>query len=146
KEAQAEQDRFIEIIDKMVKEVVKDEVKGQLNKILSKKIADFATLMIERNVADTHERVVLAKSTSQPKSAYETAASLTEFELKKILFVKMHDSESYRAAQEHRDLCDCLAKSYKLEKDLFDTYGEAYSLKRDRDDKDKDEDPSAGSD
>ncbi|GKC92106.1 hypothetical protein Tco_1157548, partial [Tanacetum coccineum] len=36
--------------------------------------------------------------------------------------------------------------SYKLDKDLFDTYGEAYSLKRDRDDKDKDEDPSVGSD
>ncbi|GJX29808.1 RNA-directed DNA polymerase, eukaryota, reverse transcriptase zinc-binding domain protein [Tanacetum coccineum] len=36
--------------------------------------------------------------------------------------------------------------SYKLDKDLFDTYGEAYSLKRDRDDKDKDEDPSGRSD
>ncbi|GKG23058.1 hypothetical protein Tco_0388361, partial [Tanacetum coccineum] len=32
------------------------------------------------------------------------------------------------------------------ELDLFDTYGKAYSLKRDRGDKDKDEDPSAGSD
>ncbi|GJR65743.1 hypothetical protein Tco_0011808 [Tanacetum coccineum] len=71
----------------MVKELVKDEVKGQLNKILPKKIANFATPMIERNVVDSYERV-----------------------------------------------------------DLFDTYGEAYSLKRDRDDKDKDEDPSVGSD
>ncbi|GKB90769.1 hypothetical protein Tco_0963041 [Tanacetum coccineum] len=34
----------------------------------------------------------------------------------------------------------------KLDKDLFESYGKAYSLKRDRKDKDKDEDPSAGSD
>ncbi|GJY71346.1 DNA-directed DNA polymerase, partial [Tanacetum coccineum] len=85
KEDRTEQERFIEIIDKSVKEMVKDEVKGQLNKILPKKIADFATPMIERNVVDSYERVVLAKSASQPKSTYEAAASLTEFELKKIL-------------------------------------------------------------
>ncbi|GJR96870.1 hypothetical protein Tco_0269044 [Tanacetum coccineum] len=45
------------------------------------------------------------------------AASLTKFELKKII----------------------------LNKDLFESYGKAYSLKRDREDKDKDEDPPAGS-
>ncbi|GJV33851.1 retrovirus-related pol polyprotein from transposon TNT 1-94 [Tanacetum coccineum] len=146
KEAQAKQDRFIEIIENAVKELVKDEVKGQLNKILSKKIADFVTPFIKRNVADSHERVVLDKSASQQKSTYKAVASLTEFELKKILLDKMHDSESYRAAQEHRDLYDSLAKSYKLDKDLFDTYGEVYSLKRDREDKDKDEDPFARSD
>ncbi|GJU46054.1 hypothetical protein Tco_1203320 [Tanacetum coccineum] len=142
KEAQAEQERFIEIIDKSMKEMVKDEVKSQLTKILPKKIADFATPLIEITIADSHERVVLAKSSSQPKSTYEAAASLTEFDLKKILLNKMQDSESYRAALEHRELYDSLAKSYNIDKDLFDTYGEPYSLKRDRDEKDKDEDPS----
>ncbi|GKA24994.1 hypothetical protein Tco_0711027 [Tanacetum coccineum] len=71
--------------------MVKDEVKSQLTKILPKKIADFATLLIESIVVDSHERVVLAKSSSQPKSTYEAAASLTEFELKKILLDKMKD-------------------------------------------------------
>ncbi|GKC62711.1 hypothetical protein Tco_1095309, partial [Tanacetum coccineum] len=112
KEAQVEQGRFIDIIDKMVKELAKDEVKGQLNKILLKKIANFATPIIKRNITESQERVVLTKSASQPKSTYEAAASLTEFELKKILLDKMHDSESYRGAQEHRDLYECLAKSY----------------------------------
>ncbi|GJU52749.1 hypothetical protein Tco_1226463 [Tanacetum coccineum] len=144
KEAQAEQERFIEIIDKSVKEMIKDEVKSQLTNILPKKIADFATLLIESKVADSHERVVLAKSSSQSKSTYEAAASLSEFELKKILIDKIKDSESYRAAPEHRELYDCLAKSYKLDKDLIESYGESYSLKRDRDKKDKDKDPSAG--
>ncbi|GKC13590.1 hypothetical protein Tco_1010372, partial [Tanacetum coccineum] len=49
-------------------------------------------------------------------------------------------------AQEHRDLYDALVKSYKLDKDLFESYGKAYSLKRDREDKDKDEDLPARSD
>ncbi|GJZ11693.1 hypothetical protein Tco_0546452 [Tanacetum coccineum] len=34
----------------------------------------------------------------------------------------------------------------ELDKDLFNSYGKVYSLKRDREDKDKDEDPPAGSD
>ncbi|GJW05169.1 hypothetical protein Tco_1564025 [Tanacetum coccineum] len=114
--------------------------------ILPTKIHDFATPLIEITVAESHDRVVLAKSSSQPKSTYEAATSLTEFDLKKILLDKMQDSKSYRAAQAHKDLYDSLAKSYKLDKDLFDTYGKAYSLKRDREDKDKDEDPSTGSD
>ncbi|GKA36381.1 hypothetical protein Tco_0722872 [Tanacetum coccineum] len=60
----------------------------------------------------------------------------------------MQKSKSYRAAHKHRDLYDELVKSYKLEKDLFESYGKAYSLKRDREDKDKDkdEDPPARSD
>ncbi|GJZ11651.1 hypothetical protein Tco_0546410 [Tanacetum coccineum] len=69
-----------------------------------------------------------------------------KFELKKILLDKMQKSKSYRAAQEHKDLYDALVESYKLEKDLFESYGKTYYLKRDRDDKDKDEDLPAGSD
>ncbi|GJU14435.1 hypothetical protein Tco_1142401 [Tanacetum coccineum] len=37
-------------------------------------------------------------------------------------------------------------KSYNTNKDLFDSYGEVFSLKWSRDEKDKDRDPSAGSD
>nr|GFC68439.1 hypothetical protein [Tanacetum cinerariifolium] len=58
----------------------------------------------------------------------------------------MLKSKSYRGAQEHKELYDALVKSYKLDKDLFESYGKAYSLKRDHEDKDKDEDPHAGSD
>ncbi|GKB11118.1 hypothetical protein Tco_0845041 [Tanacetum coccineum] len=45
-----------------------------------------------------------------------------------------------------RNLYDALIKSYQFDKDLFDSYGKAYSLKRSREDKDKDEDPPAGPD
>nr|GEW10058.1 retrovirus-related Pol polyprotein from transposon TNT 1-94 [Tanacetum cinerariifolium] len=57
-------------------------------------------------------------------STYEAVVSLTEFELKKILFDKIQKSKSYQRAQEHKDLYDALVKSYKLDKDLFKSYGE----------------------
>ncbi|GKE30819.1 hypothetical protein Tco_1446203, partial [Tanacetum coccineum] len=50
------------------------------------------------------------------------------------------------AASKHIECYDGLIKSYDLDKSLFSTYGNVYSLKRDRNDKDKVEDPSAGSD
>nr|GEU37476.1 hypothetical protein [Tanacetum cinerariifolium] len=79
------------------------------------------------------------------ESSYESAASLTKFELKKILIDKIDKSESYLAAPEHRVCYDGLVKSYELDKTLFSTYDKVYSLKRNQKDKDKDEDPSAGS-
>ncbi|GKF26908.1 hypothetical protein Tco_0082802, partial [Tanacetum coccineum] len=41
-------------------------------------------------------------------------------------------SESYKAAPEHKELYEGLVKSYNLDKDLFSSYGKAYSLKRDQ--------------
>ncbi|GKA55985.1 hypothetical protein Tco_0755057 [Tanacetum coccineum] len=117
--AQADKEKYIDIIEKSVKEIIKDEVKSQLPHILPKEISDFAT---------------------------PAAASLTKFELKKIMLDKLEKSKSYRAAEQHRDLYDALVKSYQVDKDLFDSYGKVYSLKRGHEDKDKDEDPPAGSD
>ncbi|GJR23254.1 retrovirus-related pol polyprotein from transposon TNT 1-94 [Tanacetum coccineum] len=76
----------------------------------------------------------------------EAAATLTEFELKKILIDKIVKSKSYLAAPEHRECYEGLRKSYDIDKTLFSTYEKVYSLKRSRKDKDKDEDHSAGSD
>ncbi|GKE38388.1 hypothetical protein Tco_1461793 [Tanacetum coccineum] len=75
-------------------------------------------------VTKSLEHVVLAKESLQPKSTYKAVASLTEFE------------ECYNG----------LIKSYDLDKSLFSTYDKVYSLKRNRKVKDKDEDPSPGSD
>ncbi|GKF52910.1 hypothetical protein Tco_0159820, partial [Tanacetum coccineum] len=99
-----------------------------------------------RSVSKSLEAVVLAKSSSQAKSTYEAAASLSEFELTKILIDKMEEHKSYLRADYKKELYDALIKSYNTDKDLFETYGEVFTLKRSRDDKDKDQDPSAGSD
>ncbi|GKE19210.1 hypothetical protein Tco_1426787 [Tanacetum coccineum] len=54
--------------------------------------------------------------------------------------------KSYLRADYKRELYDALVKSYNTNKHLFDTYGEVFLLKRSRDNKDKDQDPSTGSD
>ncbi|GJT45522.1 hypothetical protein Tco_0954237 [Tanacetum coccineum] len=92
------------------------------------------------------ELAVLAKESSQPHSTYKAAASLTEFELKKILIEKMDKSQSYLKATEHRECYYGLIKSYNLDKSLFSTYDKVYPLRKSQKDKDKDEDPSTGSD
>ncbi|GJT85491.1 hypothetical protein Tco_1067208 [Tanacetum coccineum] len=95
-------------------------------------------------IKESHDEVTLAKVSYQPQFTYEVASTLTEFELKKILLDKMEKSESYLTALEHRDCYDGLKKSYALDKDFFYSYY-VCSLKRGQKDKDKDEDPSAGS-
>ncbi|GKA63999.1 hypothetical protein Tco_0763605 [Tanacetum coccineum] len=146
KKAQAKKEKYIDIIEKSVKEIIKDEVKSQLPQILPKEISDFATPVIQSTINESLENVVLAKFSSQSQSTYEAATSLTEFELKKILLDELKKSKLYQAAEQHRDLYNALVKFYQLDKDLLDSYGKSYSLKRGRKDKDKDEDPSAGSD
>nr|GFA50931.1 hypothetical protein [Tanacetum cinerariifolium] len=89
----------------------------------------------------THESASQEKSYEQViEDAYVTLTSTQKTE------DKLEKSKSYRAAEQHRDLYDALVKSYQVDKDLFDSYGKSYSLKRGREDKDKDEDPPAGSD
>ncbi|GJV53235.1 hypothetical protein Tco_1448976 [Tanacetum coccineum] len=105
KKAQAKKDRYIDLIEKSIKDIIKDEVKSQLPQILPQEIFDFATPVIQSTINESLENVILAKSSSQLISTYKA-----------------------------------------LDKDLFESYGKAYYLKRDSEDKDKDEDPPVGSD
>nr|GEU44090.1 hypothetical protein [Tanacetum cinerariifolium] len=113
-------DDLLNVVKKSVEDIIKDEVKSLLPQILPKEVSDFVTPVIQ-------------------------VASLTEFELKKILLDNIEKNKSYQAAPEHRELYDRLVKSYNLDKDLFSSYGNVYYLKKDRQDEGKDEDPPAGS-
>ncbi|GJT43447.1 hypothetical protein Tco_0952162 [Tanacetum coccineum] len=124
---------------------IKEQVKDQLPQILPKEVSKFALPVTEKLIKETRDEVTLAKVSSQPQSTYEVASTLTEFKLKKILLDKMENSESYLTDPEHRECYDGLKKYYALEKDFFNSY-DVYSLMRGLKDKDKDEDPSAGSD
>ncbi|GKB97681.1 hypothetical protein Tco_0983818 [Tanacetum coccineum] len=145
-EAQAKKQEYIDNVDSTVRIIIKEEVKTQLPKILPKAVSAFATPVIERNGIESLEGVVLARSSSQPKSTYEAAASLSEYELTMILLDKMEESKSHLRANYKKEHYDALVKSYKTDKDLFNTYGKVFTLKRSRDDKDKDQDPFVGSD
>ncbi|GKA43163.1 hypothetical protein Tco_0735887 [Tanacetum coccineum] len=91
-------------------------------------LPDFASIFrfneivtnLEKNLSEMKQ---VDQSSSQPQSSYEAAIALIEFELTKILIDKLEKN-----------------------KDLFNTYGEVFSLKRGHDDRDKEKDPSAGSD
>ncbi|GJV07868.1 hypothetical protein Tco_1345524 [Tanacetum coccineum] len=124
---------------------IKEQVKDQLPQILPHDVSNFALPVIKKLFHETRDEVTLANASSQPQSTYEAASTLTEFELKKILLDKMEKSESYLTAPEHRECYDGLKKSYALDQDFFYSY-DLYTLKRGQKDKDKDEDPSAGSD
>ncbi|GKA49614.1 hypothetical protein Tco_0742687 [Tanacetum coccineum] len=123
---------------------ITEQVKIQLPQTLPQEMSKFTPPEIQCMINESLEHAILAKESSQPQSSYEAAATLTEFELKKILIDKMDKSKSYLAAPEHRDCYEGLKKSYELDKTFFSTYDKVYSLKRIRKDKDKDEDPSAG--
>ncbi|GJY42487.1 hypothetical protein Tco_0429757 [Tanacetum coccineum] len=75
----------------------------------------------------------------------QAAATLTKFELKKILIDKMDKSESYLVAPKHRECCEGLKKSYDLDKTIFSTYGpEAKELQSGSSKGDKSQSKSSG--
>nr|GEU49233.1 retrovirus-related Pol polyprotein from transposon TNT 1-94 [Tanacetum cinerariifolium] len=122
-----------------------EQVRNQLPQILLEEVSYFAPPVIEKMIQESLNQVNLAKASSQAQSTYEAAMTLNEFELKKILIDKINSSKSYLTDLEHQECYDGLVKSYNLDKDFSSSY-DVYSLKYSRDDKDKDEGPSAGSD
>ncbi|GJW55180.1 hypothetical protein Tco_0099265 [Tanacetum coccineum] len=123
-EAQDEKNSYIELINMSMRAIIKEE----------------------KNFIESLEAAVLTRSSSQPKSYYEAAASLSEFDLTKILLDKMEESKSHLRADYKKKLYDALVESYNTDKYLFNTYGEVCTLKRSRGDNNKDRDPSARSD
>ncbi|GJT09024.1 hypothetical protein Tco_0843486 [Tanacetum coccineum] len=142
----ATRDEFMRYLSASITARITEQVKIQLPQILPREVSNCAPSVIQSMVTESLEYAVLAKESSQPQSTYKADASLIEFELKKILIDKMDKSQSYLTATPHRECYDGLIKSYDLYKSLFSSYDKVYSLKRSREDKDKDEDPSARSD
>nr|GEU92233.1 hypothetical protein [Tanacetum cinerariifolium] len=136
---------FMNFLSASLTDRITKQVRNQLPQILPEEVSNFAPHVIKNMIEESLNLVNLEKVSSQPQSTYEAAATLTEFELKKILIDKMNTSESYLIAPEHRECYDGLIKSYHLDKDFFSSY-DAYSFKQSQKDKDKDEGPTAGSD
>nr|GEU28973.1 hypothetical protein [Tanacetum cinerariifolium] len=112
-------DRYI---DNKLREAINKEVNTQLSQILPQAISDVTTLVIEKNVTESLEVVVLTRSSSQPWSSYETTATLSEFELTKILIDKIEKNKSFDIADYKRELYDALVKPYNTDKDIFESY------------------------
>nr|GEZ50853.1 hypothetical protein [Tanacetum cinerariifolium] len=83
-----------------------------INKAIQAHNFDYvATSVIEKNVTKSLEVVVLTRSLSQPRSSYEAAATLSEFELIKILIDKMEKNKSFDVADYTRELYDAVTPS-----------------------------------
>ncbi|GJW20352.1 hypothetical protein Tco_0030974 [Tanacetum coccineum] len=135
-EAQAENEEFLNQIESNIKAIIKDQVKAQVSKILPK---------VKKFVTESLGAKVLDRSSNQPQTSYAAATSLSEFKLKKILIDKINENKSMNRSDVQKNLYNALIESYNSDKDLFASYGDVVTLKRGRDDQDRDEEPSAGS-
>ncbi|GKB07459.1 hypothetical protein Tco_0835743 [Tanacetum coccineum] len=132
-EAQAKNQDFLNLLDSNMKRIIKEHVKAQTSKILTK---------VEKYVTETLGAEVLVRSTNQPQTSYAVASSLSELELKKILMDKIEENNSIDRSHVHKNLYRALLKAYNSDKDLLSSYDEVVTLKRRRDDQEKDEEPS----
>ncbi|GJR61645.1 hypothetical protein Tco_1503807 [Tanacetum coccineum] len=78
-------------------------------------------------------------------TSYGIASSLSELELKRILVDKMEENKSIDRSYVQKNLYNALVEAYNTDKDLLSSYGDVLIIPRTRGDKDKDEEPSAGS-
>nr|GEZ02771.1 hypothetical protein [Tanacetum cinerariifolium] len=120
-----------------MKQIIKEQVKAQVSKIMPQ---------IKKYVTESLVAEVLVRSTNQPHTSYVVAASLLEFELKKILIDKTEMNKSINRSDIQNNLYNALIEAYNSNKDIFTSYGDVVTLKRGRDDQDKDEEASARSD
>ncbi|GKB24646.1 hypothetical protein Tco_0864047 [Tanacetum coccineum] len=131
-------------LQKSVQANLINEVKNQLPKFLPKAVSDFATPVIQSTVKNALEKtlLVLAQSSSQAQSSLQAAKSLSEYELKMILFEKIDNSCSYLTHDKHQALFDALLNSMSLDDAIARGQADLEKVLRKRDH--DDEDPSAG--
>nr|GEV57244.1 hypothetical protein [Tanacetum cinerariifolium] len=139
-EAQAKNEDFINKLDDNIKKIIKDQVKEQVKAHVSKILPK-----IKKTVNEQLEAKVLTRSSNESKTSHAVAANLSELNLKKILIDKMESNKSIYRSDEQKIFYKALVKAYESEKLILDTYGETVTLKRRRDDEDKNEEPFAGS-
>ncbi|GJS32700.1 hypothetical protein Tco_0531082 [Tanacetum coccineum] len=139
-EALADNDAFLNSLDHNIKKIIKDQVKQQVKAQVSKILP-----RIEKTVNEQLKAEVMTHSSNESKTSNVVAANLSELKLKKILIDKMESNKSIHRSDEQKNLYKALVEAYKSEKLILNNYGDIVSFKRRRDDKDKDEEPSAGS-
>ncbi|GJU31387.1 hypothetical protein Tco_1174976 [Tanacetum coccineum] len=135
-EAQAENQDFLNSLDSNMKRIIKEQVKAQTSKIMTK---------VENYVTKTLGAKVLVRSTNQPQTSHAVAYLLSELELKNILMDKMEENNSIDRSDVQKNLYRALLEAFNSDKDLLSLYGEVVTLKRGRNDQDRDKEPSAGS-
>ncbi|GJU61647.1 hypothetical protein Tco_1243482 [Tanacetum coccineum] len=73
----ATRDEFMSFLSASITARITEQVKNQLPQILPKEVSNFAPPVIQSTVIKSLKHAVVAKESSQPKSTYEAASSLT---------------------------------------------------------------------
>ncbi|GJV66183.1 retrovirus-related pol polyprotein from transposon TNT 1-94 [Tanacetum coccineum] len=103
-----------------------------------------------KDVVDVAIQLQLNKLRAEAQAKNEEFLSQIDLNIKAIIKdqVKAQVSKilpKVKKSDVQKNLYNTLIKSYNLDKDIFSSYGDVVTLKRGRDDQDKDEDPSTGS-
>ncbi|GJV54097.1 hypothetical protein Tco_1449838 [Tanacetum coccineum] len=106
-EAQAENQDFLNSLDSNMKKTIKEQVKAQTSKIMTK---------VEKYVTETLGAEVLVRLTDQPQTSYVVASSLSELELKKILMDKWRKINLLTDPMFRRISTECYSKHTTLTK------------------------------
>nr|GEZ79819.1 hypothetical protein [Tanacetum cinerariifolium] len=96
-EAQKENAEFLKTIDENMQNIIKEQVKEQVNVQVSKIL-----LRIEQTVNEQLEAEVLTQSSHSSRTSYVVAADLFDMELKKILIEKIEGNKSIQRSDEQR--------------------------------------------
>ncbi|GJU27210.1 hypothetical protein Tco_1165831 [Tanacetum coccineum] len=99
-------------------------------------------------LVDTSMRALINEevNTQLPQILPQVVSDFANHVIEKNVIESVEDAVLTRSSSQPKSTYDALFESYNTKKDLFDLYGEVFSLKRSRDDRYKDQDPSAGSD
>ncbi|GJX24576.1 hypothetical protein Tco_0230872 [Tanacetum coccineum] len=119
-------------------------IKSYLGSSLLDALKKFLPQVVKESLEKTPHS--LGETYSQGQSAIQAVESLSEYELKKILYEKMHKSQSHLTHDAHQELYDSLTWSMLLDKATTKKGDNPDKVlkKRDHGD-DQDEDPSTGS-
>ncbi|GJR89551.1 hypothetical protein Tco_0213562 [Tanacetum coccineum] len=77
-EAQDEKNAYIELVDTLMRALIKEEVNTQLPQILPQAVSDFENPMIEKNVTESVEAAVFARSKEKKHSRTSKDASQSQ--------------------------------------------------------------------
>nr|GEU57878.1 hypothetical protein [Tanacetum cinerariifolium] len=96
-------------------------------------------------IQPVQQTTVSTPTIAPTKTSHVVATSISELELKKIFIYKMENNKSIDISVQQKTLYKALVDAYETNKDILATYEDTVTFKRHRDDKDKDDEPSAGS-
>nr|GEX77360.1 retrovirus-related Pol polyprotein from transposon TNT 1-94 [Tanacetum cinerariifolium] len=130
-------------LDHRMNEAVKVVVQLQSDRLQDEAQVENKDFLSKLN--ENIQKIIKEQVKEQVKTYHAIAADLSKLEPKKILIDKVESNKSIHISDEQKNLYKALVDAYECNKLILNTYRDTVTLKRHRDDEDKDEEPFAGS-